>query len=212
MVKILSRSGVSLADIYDVKGSIAGIEQLETRELPIVHEMGATVFSERYNTTIRGIVTGDIAQNITFEIALTSLPLAPTRLLGVQVLTDVGARILRCALSATNPIGAIGGGGGAQDIPIWVWDATNALFETATLFNDGASGNLDVLIPHPGSLMFPTMVGGRGQGPDMVRDLRLQGRTTGFGAGTVAITALLYLGFAFDTTGLSSRGVPFPSW
>ena len=212
MVKILSRAGVSLADIYDVKGSIAGIDQLETRELPIVHEMGATIFSERYSTTIRGIETGDIAQNITFEIALTNLPQSPTRLLGLQVLTDVGARILRCALSVTNPIGAIGGGGGAQDMPIWVWDATNALFETATIFNDGASGNLDVLISHPASMLAPIMVGGLGQNRDMVTNLRLQGRTTGFGAGTVAITALLYLGFAFDTTGLSSFGVPFPSW
>ena len=45
MVKILSQAGISLADLYNVEGSIAGIEQLDTRELPIVHEMSGTIFS-----------------------------------------------------------------------------------------------------------------------------------------------------------------------
>jgi len=202
MVKILSQSGNSLADIYDVKGSVAGIDQLETRELPIVHEMGATVFSERFSTTIRRTAATGVAQNTDINAVITNLPVMPTRLLSVGVISDDGSRILRLAIMARDPVANL-------EVPIWVYDAAN--FLPINLTNAGAVTTFDSLLGNVQATMMPNMVGGSAQQPDMVSQLSLRGTTTGFGAGTVDVTAIFHLGFAFQR-GLSSRGVPFPSW
>lgn len=205
MVKILSRSGASLADVYDVEGSIAGIEQLETRELPIVHEMGATVLSERFTTRIFRIPTGAIAQDVSFRVELATLPETPARLLGIQVIADNLARILRLAVVVHDP--TVG-----QDMPVWISDASVALAESVILEDAGASATFDLAIPIfiPG--MFPTFVGGREQQDNMVSSLVLVGRSTGFGAGSVSATALCYLAFPRRDGSVSSKGLPIPSW
>jgi len=207
MTKILSRSGDSLADMYDIEGSIAGLEQLETKELPIVHEMGATIFSERLRTRIFRITTGGIDQSIVFNIEEVNLPDTPTRLFGVQVIVNGGARIARCAVLATDP--TLG-----QDIPLWVFDATLGEFEETDLEDAGVAVTRDVLVPRTGLNVFPAFVGGSGQGPadTMVSSITLAGETTAFGAGTVVITALLYLAFPARDINISSRGLPIPSW
>lgn len=205
MVKILSRSGDSLADIYDVEGSIAGIEQLETRELAIIHEMGATVLSERFTTRIFRHSTGAIAQNIAFREELTTLPETPTRLLGLQVITTDLSRLNRVAVLGTDP--TVG-----QDIPLWIWDDVIALDIDVTMEDLGTGANFRVLQPLPASTIIPTFVGGNEQQDNMVSNVTLVGLTTGFGAGTVVITALLYLAFPRRDVNISSRGLPIPSW
>ena len=204
MVKILSQSGDSLADIYDVEGSIAGIDHLETHELPIVHEMGATIFSERYSTQIRRIVVAPVAQNISFSQNLTDLPIMPSRLLSVAMITDDGARISALTLVARDPVSL-------QDVPIWVWDPT--VFVPIRLQDDGAAvATFDLLLGTASHNFTPNMVAGRGQEPNMVSGLTLRGITTGFGAGTVFVRGLLHLALASNRLGLSSRGLPIPSW
>jgi len=203
MVKILSRSGDSLADIYDVEGSVAGIEQLETRDLPIVHEMGATIVSERFTTRVFRIPTGAIAQDITFRVELSTLPATPTRLLGIQVITNTVARLTRVTVLGTDPTVE-------QDIPIWVWNATAS--EVVALVDAGALASFDVLEQHPTMAIAPTFVGGNGQQDNMVSNVTLAGLTSGFGAGTVTITALLYLAFPRGDINISGRGLPIPSW
>ena len=203
MVKILSQSGDSLADIYDVEGSIAGIDHLETHELPIVHEMGATIFSERFSTAVRRIITPALLQTVSFSQVDSDLPVMPTRLLSLAVISDAGARIQSLALVANDP--AVN-----QDVPIWVYDETNFLPIRLAL-EGSAVATYDLLLGNIQATNLPNMVGGSGQHSTMVSALALRGITTTFGAGTVFVQALLHLGFAFQR-GLSSRGVPFPSW
>ena len=207
MTKIQSRSGASLADIYDVQGSIAGIDQLETRELPIVHEMGATVLSERFTTRVFRVTTGLIAQNIEFAVEETSLPETPARLLGLQVFIDgTGAQITRCTVMGTDP--TLG-----QDFPLWVLDSSSNTTESIVMEDAGASNTLQVLIPRSTiTLAFPTFVGGKEQQDPMVSSVTLAGLTAGFGAGTVELIALLYLAFPRRDGSVGSKGLPVPSW
>ena len=202
MVKILSQSGNSLADTYDVVGSVAGIDELETRELPIMHEMGGTLFSERFQTSIVNIETGDIAQNTNFGVTLGPLPLAITRLLGIQVVSDDQSRVLHCAVVARDPIANM-------EVPLWVFNV--GVSDPARFIqNNRASTTFDLL--RGVDVQLPTFVGGRGQShPNMVDEMLLRGTTTGFGAGTVFVRAVLYLAFPF-VEGISSRGIPVPSW
>ena len=203
MPKILSQAGNSLADIYDVKGSIAGVESLETRDLPIVHEMGATVFSERYATTFRRSVSGNIAQSTAFDLAITNLPATPTRLLGIAVVSDDGSRIARAVCVVHDP-------DANQDIPIW---AFNGNLITIDMIDDNAArAAFSLLRGERDATFIPTMIGGNGQSnQDMVDQIALRGDTSAFGAGTVFVRVLYYFAFAFQG-GVSSRGLPIPSW
>jgi len=200
MVKIQAQAGNSLADIYDVQGSIAGIDQLETRELPIVHEMGATVFSERYVTTFRRLATGDQLQNTDLDVLVDNLPVTPTRLFAVTLFSDAPARLLNLSLVLRDPLNL-------QEIPIWTWAVGN--FQPARFLD--VPGLIATQVLQPQNTFMPVMVGGSGQGAGMMHGIAIRGRTTGFGAGTVFVRALIYIGFAF-LGGISSRGVPFPSW
>jgi len=205
VTKILSRSGDSLADIYDVEGSIAGIEQLETRELPIVHEMGATVLSERFTTRVFRISSGAIAQSTAFNIEILTFPETPTRLLGIQVVSTSTVRLAQVAVLATDP--TLG-----QDFPLWAFDTALAEFEPVTMEDATASQPLQILVPRTGLNIFPAFVGGQEQQDSMVSAVTLAGLTTAFGAGTVVTTALLLLAFPRRDINISSKGLPIPSW
>jgi len=202
VVKIQSQGGRSLADMYDVQGSIAGIEELEPREVQLVHEMGSVLFSERFRTTIRTLTTGAIAQNTDFEIEMLNPPSAITRVLGIKVIADVGARVLRAQVSANDPRFS-------QDFPLWVF-SQNVLANAIAIENAGAAGIVDLLLGEASESGVPSFVGGTDQ-PDQVRDMAMRGRTTAFGAGTVTLTAIIFLAFTF-TGGVSAFGAKVPSW
>lgn len=205
MVKILSQSGTSLADLYDVEGSIAGIEQLDTRELPIVHEMGATLFAERFNTTIRRGETAGILQNANFDIEITDLPSAVFRIFGVSVFINNTARVLFASVSVRAP-------NTLSEFPIWVWDQAVDIEVRARLAAGGAVSTRLLLRPVQLLEALPQMMAGE-ESPNAtpVRDIVLRGTTAGFGAGTVVITVLVHIGFS-QLSGLSSHGLPIPSW
>jgi len=207
MVKILSQAGESLADMYQAEGSIAGIEQLETRELPIVHEMGATVFSERFRLSILRIAAGATAQNTDIDVSVTTLPEAITRILGVQVFSDTVARVLSAQVSTHSP--TLTPIAVQQDFPIWAWDGTNS--NSIRLQDLNTIATFDLLTPVVGGHIPSFITPGTDQGAFPVRDIELRGRTTGFGAGTVTLTALLYLASTF-AGGISSFGARVPSW
>lgn len=205
MVKILSQSGNSLADIYDAEGSVAGIDQLETRELPIVHEMGGTVFSERCSAFIRRATTGALAQNLTWDVTLTDLPSGLYRVLGVLCVANQAARYSQAQGSLRDPLSG-------REMPFYVWDV-NDDEETAIRLveNNAASANLRALRQsHP--IGLPTLGVGDGQ-PQMVgQELVFRGLTSAFGAGTVTITLLIHLAFAAVGGLNDSRGIPIPGW
>lgn len=202
MVKILSQAGDSLADLYDVEGSVAGIDHLETHELPIVHEMGATVFSERLDGTIRRATTGAIAQNIGFDLVLTDLPDGHWRVLGAAIIVDVTGRINNANICLRDA-------DAGREIPLYVWHTTNDVESQIRIVENGAAvAAMHLLVPNP--LQTPNLgigVGAR----QTVNEITFRGLTTGFGAGTVTASALIYIGFTHRAE-ISSRGVPLPGW
>lgn len=203
MVKVLSQSGNSLADIYDAQGSIAGIDQLETTELPIVHEMGATIFSERVSGFILRATTGNINQDTDWDVIVTDAPTVPTRVLGVQLFANDGARVLRSMVALRFE-------GAEREFPLYAWDSNESIIQTRMQDDGGTVAVFDLLVTNLNFGQGPSMLIGSQQ-PQSVGDIAFRGRTTGFGAGTVFIVALLYLSFS-AVTGLSSRGLPIPGW
>ena len=208
MTKILSQAGNSLADIYDVEGSIAGIEQLETQELPIVHEMAATIFSERLAGEIVRLDTGALAQNVAWDVILTSPPVGIYRVLGMIVLVDVVARVLLAQTSLRDP-------GTGREVPFFVWDTNGAgdFESTVRIVDNGQSvANVTMLRGTTGPDL-PTVGIAEGQPRRVGEEIVFRGQTRGFGAGTVTTTALVYLASGEVAQGaLSSRGLPVPSW
>ena len=200
MVKILSQGGRSLADMYQVEGSIAGIDQLETRELPIVHEMGATLFSERFRTTFRRGTTGPVAQSATPNISITNMPEGISRILGVQVITDDSSRIANVQVSVHDAVAA-------QDFPIWTWEVGNS--DPIRLTDNAVGLTAEVLVPNEGQLL-PCFVT-NGQTRLEISQIHLRADTTAFGAGNVFLTLLVHFAFTF-TGGVSAFGARVPSW
>lgn len=203
MVKILARGGQSLADTYDVKGSSVAIEQLEAGEVSLVHEMGATIFSERLSGFVRRVSTGNLTQNTAFDSIMTNLPATPWRVLGVAVISDSLVRQDNCQISIQDPLAG-------REMPIFSWASANDVASNIRIQEGGgAAAAAAILIPtHP--LLVPNLGMGSHQ-PQGVNDITFRGLTTGFGAGTVALVAIVYIAFS-QVGGLSSRGLPVPGW
>lgn len=193
---------MSLADVYDVKGSIAGVEQLRPEEVQLVHEMGHTIFSERISAGIRRISTGAIAQNTTWDLVISNLPTGITRILGVQVINNAGGRTRHATVLI---------GDGTREIPIYTWDSTNGVEAAGRIVDEGAAAaDVNILTPTFGGL--PSLMVGTGQ-PQAMEQIAFRGLTTGFGAGTVTNTMLLYQAFTEVGGGnLSNLGLPIPGW
>ena len=203
MVKILSQGGRSLADMYQAEGSIAGIDNLETRDLPIVHEMGATLFSERFRSTARQVRSGNLAQSTNIELEINNMPAAITRLVGIAVITDMVGRVSFVQVSLFDPITD-------QDFPIWAWDSTG-IARTIRLRDNGATAVVNTLTAEPGNIFLPCFTGGEDQGALPQHQIRVRGATTAFGAGTVFVNVHLEVAFTF-TGGVSAFGARVPSW
>ena len=203
MAKILAQAGVSLADIYNVVGSIAGIEELISREVHPFHEMGTTIFSERVSADIIRATSGDILQNTDFDVVLDELGEVPSRLLGVCVLTDAVARLNYAQISVRDPTTE-------REIPLFVWDNNESSMVARIQENGAALTNWDYLASPLNGPAVPSMLFSTRQPLD-VNEIAFRGRSAGFGAGTVEVVALLYQAGP-QLAGLSSRGLPLPSW
>lgn len=204
MVKILAQAGNSLADIYNVVGSIAGIETLVTNELPIVHEMGATVFSERYNQFIRDLSSGSILQSVNFEEIIEVGGGGPVRINAVSVFVSVTARIAFCSLALRDSRTG-------REIPIWTWDETTDIETRIRFSDDGAAvGTVFFLQPNEGNVYLPNMASGGDQRLHLDTFV-FRGQSTAFGAGNITADCLVETGFA-HLAGIGSRGLPMPGW
>lgn len=204
MVAILGDAGKSIADLYDVEGSIVDIRELHTAELPIVHEMGATLFSERYSGFLRNATSGAIIQSTAFNVVIDSLPAGPFRIYGVTVFINNAGRIDFASVAIRNPLDG-------REMPIWIWDSSTDAEVRVRFSDDGAAvGTQLFLQPNAGNVIFPQLIAGLGQ-PQDVRDIAFRGISTAFGAGNVTCDLLVHVGFS-QVGGLSSRGLPIPSW
>jgi len=205
VAKVLAQAGVSLADVYNVVGSVAGVDELVSREVHLTHEMGQTIFSERLSATAEVIATSGLAQNISFDIRFSLGATIPRRLLALQVFADVTTRIATAQVSVNS--GALAG----TDVPIWSWQVgAGSDFERLIRQEVATSTTNRFQLVSTEPPQIPNFLMGTLQ-PNSVPDLMLRGVTSGFGAGTVVLSAVFYLAFA-DVRGLSSEGLPMPSW
>jgi len=198
--KILAQSGTSLADVYDIEGSIAGVEELLSKDVHLSHEMGATIFSERIVARQFVIETGAIAQTITFNVSETLEENA--RILGAVIGSNAAARVLRASLSVESTADL-------QDVPFYVWSSVTDGFAACQVLIAGAVLTLEILQPAVPPTVPNLLIGNTQRLP--ANTITLRGITTTFGAGTVQIRALVYLALP-QVGGISSRGLPLPGW
>lgn len=203
MSKILSQAGSSLADIYDVEGSIAGIDTLETRELPIVHEMGATVFAERLSGSVLRMTSTAVAASTVWNITVAP-PAGIYRVLAVYVEADAArcehVQVSLRSIDANN------------DFPIFIWDQTNDIeSEIRIIENNTALATNFALIQTSPQMSGPTLGISRGQRGRTGEQIIMRGVSTAFGAGTVEVVAHVHVA-ASETTSINSIGVPIPGW
>lgn len=206
MSDILARAGISLADVYDVRGSVAHVEELLSREVHLFHEMGGTIFSERASGVMNIMTTGAVLQNVNIGVQATGLPTTPMRILGILALVDTAARVDFLSVAAVDSIA-----GAETDYPIFTWDsAVDGVRDVRHLLAGAGPTNTIMLVPTLGGNYMPNLLLGS-TAPAAVSGLTLRGRTTGFGAGDVTVDVVVYLAFA-DEQGVSSYGLPIPSW
>ena len=212
MSKILAQAGISLADVYDVEGSVAGIEDLLSREVSLVHEMGATIFSERIGAVTLELSSGAKLQNTGWEIDTIILADVVQRIAGITVLAEAVGDISTAVLS----IREVGAGNEGREFPIWTWDTIADDEVNVKWSKDGAGvANKLQLRPRGGTAQLPILLPREGTGKLMPR-LMFRGATGGFGAGTTETFMLIHMLRPLsgaDTPGRpKSRGLPVPSW
>lgn len=202
--KVLSQAGISLADIYDIQGSIAGVDQLLATDVALFHEMGATIFSERLIGEINRQETGDILQNATWNLTVLVPPAGIYRVLAVQVLADAAAKVSIAQVSLRSL-------GTTREIPIFVWDQANDISSGIRIVDDGAATATMQALIQTSPVAMPNLGVGRGQAASVGDQIVFRGLMLGFGGGTAEAVALVYLASS-RTTAISSIGVPIPAW
>ena len=208
MPKIQSQSGVSLADTYDIEGSIAGVENLESADVHLFDEMGARVFSERLQAFIVRLTAGAQTQGTAWSAVASGIPDTVNRILGLTVITDQANRTSNLQVSVGNNVTG-------REMPIWNW-ATAVDDEVGIQWSDDGAGqaafNLMSSIHGYHLPQLLTRIGAAKAMPDVI----FRGITTVFGAGEVEAILLFHLARAASgnpTPGEpSSHGLPFPSW
>lgn len=204
MTRIQSTAGRSLADAYDVDGSTLSVEELNSREVHLVHEMGSTIFGERLTSFLLRGTSGGIAQSTDFNFTITGFPDAPMRILGVTVIAD-GQFVTNCAVSIRDDVSN-------RETPIWIFDTGDDAFSRIR-WDDSGAGVIDLFVMRPHVSLLPallTRVGGANVMPNVV----VRGTTSAFGAGTLTTVCLLHVARATTagSGGLSAAGLPIPSW
>lgn len=211
MTKILSQAGISLADAYNVQGSIAGIESLESREVALVHEMGATIFSERIATFIYRPITTGILQSAAWNTRYIFIPDVVTRLVGITVCVPVAeaGRIDRAQVSVETLSGTVV----TAEIPVWMWNAAQDVLSTMHWSDaGGAAASYEFMRPANGPQLPLLLVGTQAHFSGAM--IQFRGVTNAFGAGTVDPILQLHVLFSSlqaDSVG-RTWGLPIPSW
>jgi len=208
MPKILSQSGTSLADTYDIEGSIAGVENLESRDVSLVDEMGQRVFSERVQSFIISMSSTAILQSVSFDINAGAFPDSPNRILGVQVIADTIGRVNLCQVSVAGPPSDPG------EFPLFVWDTADDVESNIRYSLAGAAAGSDGYLV-PSNVFTPFLMTRMGAAAEM-GSLQMRGQSSAFGAGTVTIRAFVMIARANPGNPApgapSSHGLPLPSW
>jgi len=201
MSKIQAQTGASLADVYDVRGSIAGVEELLSKDVQLVHEMGQTIFSERLVQLVTVVSTAAIAQSASFDVEIFTAGSIPfTRVLQIIATVDTAGRVSNAAVSAEDAAAQNG-------VIIWKWEGAEIVNR---ILNGGSATNVVVLKADIAYDGLPCLLTGLTQ-QRSVPTLTMRGNTAAFGAGTVTIATRVLLAFP-QLGGVSSKGLPLPAW
>jgi len=202
--KVLSQSGISLSDVYDVEGSRAGIERLDDAEVKAVHELGGTIFSERMGGIIKRRTTGALNQSTNFAQTISDFESdSITRITGISVIASLD-RINFMSVCVLEP-------GGGLEFPIWAWDSATDPAISIRWDDSGAGAANEFLLRPLNAHNLPSFLFGTNQ-RRVVPQVIIRGVTDAFGAGTVTTIIQIYEAFADRGSGLSSFGLPVPSW
>jgi len=203
MAKILSQAGKSLADVYDVQGSIAGVDQLLTEDVSLTHDMSSTIFSERLQGFLFRLTSGDIVASASFQLTLVvSIPIY--RVMAVYVQADQASRTDRVQVSLRQVQGG-------REIPMFIWDSANDVESSILIVENDAAATNDFALVQASPATMPIIGMGSDQ-PALVGDeIVMRGTASAFGAGNVEVVALVYIANA-RLGGLSSVGLAVPSW
>lgn len=210
---ILGNAGKSLADIYDVEGSVVHVDELEASVVTTFHELGATIASERMGSSIIGLTATGLGQNADILAfpgggTATDTPFPGiTRVLSVFVYASA-QRINDVSVNTYDP-------DSGREMPLFMWEAATDDIFTARILAPGGAGGYKVLRPKAFYPHLPGFMFGPGQRAQ-VPTLAMRGTTSGFGAGTVDLYAIAQVVTA-DVTGTgtgapSNVGLPIPSW
>lgn len=214
--KILGKSGESLGASYDVEGSQVAIKTLKDEEgVSLVHEMGGVQFSERLFMRILNWNTGALSASSSFYVRSTSAgwaaslpaPAASVRIYSVQAMVETSdgfnGSVTRCSILAHDE-------DNDNDCPIWVYNGTAEVQLNMHLAGSAVTAwDVGTRQSNIGQ-MSPVMLQG-GSRVGQIDELVLSGTMAAFGAGTRTVHAVVLIG-STDPEGLSSVGVPIPSW
>jgi len=210
MPKILSQAGISLADSYDIEGSIVGVDNLDANNVALVHEMGATIQSERLETHVIQINSGVLEADDTFDIDITTIPDSINRILGIYVTVDVTARMDFCSV-ALRPRDLT-----ADAFPLWSWDTDTDIEVDIRIMQGGTTANRLMLVPTEKAQYAFQVIMTRGGLGLAIPFISFSGVAKGFGAGELNAAAHVLLCRPDAVTPAagepSSHGLPIPSW
>jgi len=198
--RILSQAGKSLADVYDVVGSVAGIDELHSREVHLSHDMASTIFSERMASRILQDSTPTTTQSDDFDSEILLLPATPFRIHGITIFNGTLNTVARLA----NLVIVMRDELNTNDTIVWMWDGT---VEIQRL--EGAAK--EVLMPEIGFAGCLPSIGMGGDQPATVGQMFARGDTLAFGAGDITLGIRTHISFS-QLEGVSSVGLPIPSW
>jgi len=211
MPKILGQTGASLADTYDVEGSIVDVDFLDANDVKLFDEMGGRAFSERLETHVIAIASGAIDQSDNWDVDMVTVPDSINRILGIYVTVDVTARVDFCSI-ALRPRDAAG----ANAFPLWSWDTDTDIETDIRIMQGGTTADRLMLTPTEQSQYpFQTIMSRTGT-VRLLPFISFSGVTKGFGAGSLNAVAHILLCRPDAVTPAagdpSSHGLPIPSW
>ncbi len=208
--KILSQAGASLADVYDVEGSVVGLEALDVEDIKGVHELGGQIHSERLLSVLIQQNSTALAQNLTWNLTTGNFPDSIARLFGMALFVDTAARVTSASVHITDS-------DTGREMPLFAWEAVTGLEIPTRWSNNGAAvATFQLLRPGVGApAQIPTLLtrmGGSRQTPTIT----FRGVTAGFGAGTVTCFLVYHIARPNRVVPVPgdplSHGLPIPSW
>jgi len=212
--KILSQAGISLADTYDVEGSIVGVEELETHEVNLVEDMGPRVMGERMKQILLRGVTTAIGAATDFNITILGSAAVPSpdcasRILGVTALIPAAnvTEIENWSLVVRDQ-------NLQRECSVVSWDI-DVDSEVKTIWNDDGAGAANFIELRPLVHQLPgllTRVGDLSVAPQLV----FRGTSAAVVATTVVATIIVQLSRPTRVNPApgepSSHGLPLPGW